>query len=135
MISQFKNNFYIRKDNDNLLWSGISINTIEDKYSSYKLSCYISKQKSGSWHPKSIEFIVLDQNNNMYSLLNTTISKLYNPKAKDRDIMYKVSLSKVDDEYSSVETTNIYLNELLIKNIIDELKTKSEQSFGIKITI
>lgn len=131
----YETNFYIRKDQENLLWSGISISIPDEKFNSYKLSCYISKKNNGLWKMQQSDFIIFDIDNNMYKVNIYNISQLYNTNAKDKDIQFTADISKPEDEYAKVETKSIYLNELLLKKIIDEFKTKTEHSFGVKITI
>jgi len=135
MALGFETNFYIRKDSDSLLWSGLSVSIPDKEYNNYKLSCYITKKNKGLWKTHQSDLIVFDSKNNMYKISLYNISQIYNTNAKDREIVYIAEVSKAEDKYSKVETTNIYLNELLIKNIIDELKIKTEHSFGVKITI
>lgn len=135
MFSNYQTNFYIRKDADDLLWAGLSVNVFNNKFNSYKLSTFILKQEDGLWKPGQSDLIIFDNNNNMYRIAKYNLSQLYNPNAVDREILYEVNLSRPYDKYLNIETESIHLNELLVKNIIDDLKTKTEHSFGINISI
>lgn len=135
MFANFQTNFYIRKDADNLLWSGLSLNFPEEEYCSYKLSSYITKQPNKSWRGEQSELIVFDKDNNMYTITRFLLSQLYNPDAQDKKVPFAANLARAEDKYLNTESANIYLNEKLIKDIVDQLKTKAEQSFGVKISI
>ena len=135
MFEKYHTNFYTRKDDDNLLWSGLSVNIPGKSYDSYKISCFVSREDNGEWKPRQCDLIIFDKNNNMYRITRFYLAQLYNIKAKDKEIAYMANLSKPDDKYLNVDVTNIYLNELLVKNLIEELKNKTEQSFGVNITI
>lgn len=135
MFAKYHTNFYTRKDADDLLWSGLSVNIPGKPYNSYKISCFISKEDNGEWKPGQCDLIIFDKDNNMYRITRYYLSQLYNSSAKDKEIAYVANLSKPDDKYLNVEVTNINLNELLVKKLIDELKLKTEHSFGVNITI
>jgi hypothetical protein len=135
MFQKYQTNFYIRKDAPDLLWAGLSINIPNKEYNSYKLSSFIAKQKDGEWKAEQIDLMIFDNQNNMYKINKYHLSDLYNPHAQDKNIPYASNLSRPEDKYLNIEISNIYLNELLIKNLIDEFITKSEHSFGVKISI
>lgn len=135
MFSKYQTNFYIRKDADNLLWSGLSVNIPGKQYNSYKLSCFISQQDEGVWQAQQSDLIIFDSCNNMYRIAKYSLSQLYNYNAQNKEVEYIADLSKPEDNYLNVETANIYLNEMFIKKLVDELKTKTEHSFGVKIHI
>jgi hypothetical protein len=135
MFSKYQTNFYIRKDAPDLLWAGLSINIPNKEYNSYKLSSFIAKQKNDEWKAEQIDLMIFDNQNNMYRINKYHLSDLYNSGAQDKSISYTANLSRPEDKYLNIEIVNIYLNEQLIKNLIDEFLTKSEQSFGVKISI
>lgn len=131
----YETNFYIRKDSPNILWSGLSVSIPDEEYNNYKLSCYITKKNGDIWKARESDLIIFDNKNNMYKVALYDISQIYNTNARDTEVSYPVEVSSPEDKYSDVETKTIHLNELFIKNIIDELKIKTEHSFGVKITI
>lgn len=133
MFSNYQTNFYIRRDSENLLWSGLSVNIPNSKYNSYKLSTYIARQDDGSWRGERSDLIIFDKDKNMYSITGYYLEELYKTSAQNREAVYSANLSRLEDSYLNIEPVKILLNELLVKNIIDELKVKTEDSFGIKI--
>ncbi len=131
----YETNFYIRKDDENVLWSGLSVSIPDKEFNNYKLSCYITKKGGSTWRTKESDLIIFDNKNNMYKVSLYDMSQIYNKNAIDKEVLYHAEVSSPKDKYSEVETKSIYLNELLIKNIVDELKLKTEHSFGVKISI
>lgn len=135
MLSNHETNFYIRRDSDEVLWSGISLNIQDGKYNSYKLSCFIKKESENIWNAHQTELIIFDKENNMYTVTNYKLNQLYNNISSQSNFKLMASFSKVSEDYMKSENIDIYIDKSIIKSMIDELRCKSNQAFGVNIKI
>lgn len=135
MLSNHETNFYIRRDSDEVLWSGISLNIQNGKYNSYKLSCFIKKESADIWSAHQVELIIFDKENNMYTVSNYKLHQLYNSISSEPNLKLLASYSKVSEDYMKSENADIYVEKSIIKSMIDELSCKSNQAFGVNIKI